>query len=92
MVNVYSDKYIIKLNKQFDIPINIFFQKKYTNVQSVEFKRIDKYGIDFRLYFQENYYYTKTIKYPFKEKTPETFNLKLLELILVEELEYLLKY
>ena len=93
MINVHSDKYIIKLNKQFDIPINIFFQRKYYNVQNVEIKRIDKYGVSFRLYFQDNYFYTKTIKYPFKEKkSPEIFNLNLLESILIEELEYLLKY
>lgn len=92
MVNVYSDKYIIELNKQFDIPINIFFQKKYFKVQNVEIKRIDKYGISFRLYFQDNYFYTKIIKHPFKGNPPETFNLKLLKSILVEELENLLKY
>lgn len=89
LVNIYSNDYIIRLNKDFNIPINIYFQRKYFNVKNVELKRIDKYGMDFRLYFQDNYLYTKTIKFPFKEKAPEIYNLKLLQLILVEELEYL---
>ena len=88
LINIYSNDHIIKLNKDFDILINIYFQK-YFNIKNVELKRIDKYGMDFRIYFQDNYFYTKTIKLPFKEKAPEIFNLKLLELILAEELQYM---
>ena len=89
LINIYSNHHIIKLNKDFDFLINIYFQQKYFNIKNVELKRIDKYGMDFRIYFEDNYFYTETIKFPFKEKAPEIFNLKLLELILVEELDYL---
>ena len=90
MINVYSNDYIVKLNNAFNIPINIYFKRKYFNAKTVELKRIDKYGLDFRLYLEDNSFYTKTVKIPFKEKCPEIYNLKLLESILVEELEYLL--
>lgn len=91
-INTYSNDYIVKLNKEFNIPINIYFQREYQNVKNAELKRIDKFGMDFRLYLQDNYFYTKTIKFPFKEKTPEIYNLSLLELILMEELNHLFKY
>ncbi len=92
LINIYSNDYIVRLNRDFNIPINIYFQRKYFNIKSVELKRIDKYGMDFRLYFEDNYVYTKTIKFPFKERSPEIFNLKLLHIILVEELDYLVNH
>lgn len=91
-INIYSNDHIVNLNKEFNIPINIYFQRGYHNVKNAELKRIDKFGMDFRLYFQDNYFYTKTIKFHFKEKTPEIYNLSLLELILMEELNHLFKY
>lgn len=92
LINVYSNDYIAKFNRDFNIQINIYFQRKYLHLKNVELKRIDKYGMDFRLYFQDNYFYTKTIKFPFKKQTPEIFNLKLLDSILMEELEYLMSH
>ena len=72
LINVYSNDYIVRLNRDFNIPINIYFQRKYFNVKSVELKRIDKYGMDFRLYFEDNYIYTKLLNFLLKKKLPRS--------------------